>query len=311
MKPKISIPYVDNRGGTPPDLLRGHVSGAKALVIAATNTYGPLGRAASAAALPVGDRASRIWLERAHNPYRGEIERIAEAVGLSGVYLLNVCFEWGCTSGVWASGEGALMRRVLDWPFPALGEHIRRGPPEWQGGRFPECHLAGSDGCLSRQRARAVCRRDQPGADARNLVPASSATGSGRASRLAPGTVFRRRICCGRFSRSRPIMPARNCSSAAPKSPFLRSSFSPGLRPRRAASSSGPRTAVRTPADGRGAGLRHQPFRGTAGRITARAGGRDQSTAKAGWPAPTRSMPKPTISPGSPRRSPTPTAGSR
>jgi hypothetical protein len=124
MKPRISIPYVDNRGGTPPDLLRGHINGAKALVHAATNTYGPLGRAASVAALPVGDRASRVWLERTRNPYSSEIRRIAEAVGLSGVYLLNVCFEWGCTSGVWAGDEGALMRRVLDWPFPALGEHV-------------------------------------------------------------------------------------------------------------------------------------------------------------------------------------------
>jgi len=124
MTPKISIPYVDNRGGTPPDLLRGYIAGMKALVLAATNTYGPLGRAASMAALPLGDRASKAWLERTHNPYRGEIGKIAEAVGLSGVYLLNVCFEWGCTSGVWAGAEGALMRRVLDWPFPALGEHI-------------------------------------------------------------------------------------------------------------------------------------------------------------------------------------------
>ncbi len=124
MRPKISIPYVDNRGGTPPDLLRGYINGAKALVHAATNTYGPLGRAASAAALPLGDRASKAWLDRTRNPYRGEIGKIADVVGLSGVYLLNVCFEWGCTSGVWASADGALMRRVLDWPFPALGEHI-------------------------------------------------------------------------------------------------------------------------------------------------------------------------------------------
>jgi hypothetical protein len=124
MKPRISIPYVDNRGGVPPDLLRGYVNSAKSLVLAATNTYGPLGRAASVAALPVGDRASRLWLERNRNPYCDEIERIAAGIGLNGVYLLNVCFEWGCTSGVWANGDGALMRRVLDWPFPSLGEHI-------------------------------------------------------------------------------------------------------------------------------------------------------------------------------------------
>jgi hypothetical protein len=124
MTPLVTIPYVDNRGRTPVDLLECHAAGAHALVKAATTTYGAAGRIASLAALPLGDRASRAWLERARNPYRGEIAAMAKLLGRDGVWFLNVCFEWGCTGGVWESADGARLRRVLDWPFPALGEHI-------------------------------------------------------------------------------------------------------------------------------------------------------------------------------------------
>jgi hypothetical protein len=120
----ISIPYVDIRKGSPFDLLQGHLSGAHALVAAATGTYGPLGQIASLVALPLGDRASEVWLERAKNPYLDEIRAMAGLLGRSGVYFLNVCFEWGCTSGVWRTPDGPLLRRVLDWPFPALGEYL-------------------------------------------------------------------------------------------------------------------------------------------------------------------------------------------
>ena len=120
----ISIPYVDIRKGTPFDLLKAHLSAAHALVAAASRTYGPLGQIASLAALPLGDRASELWLERAKNPYLDEIRAMASLLGRSGVYFLNVCFEWGCTGGVWQTDEGPLLRRVLDWPFPALGEYL-------------------------------------------------------------------------------------------------------------------------------------------------------------------------------------------
>jgi hypothetical protein len=120
----ISIPYVDIRKGTPFELLKAHLSGAHALVAAASGTYGPLGQIASLVALPLGDRASEIWLERAKNPYLDEVRAMASLLGRSGVYFLNVCFEWGCTSGVWRTPEGPLLRRVLDWPFPALGEYL-------------------------------------------------------------------------------------------------------------------------------------------------------------------------------------------
>jgi hypothetical protein len=124
MGPLVTIPYADIRGGSPLDLLKGNLGSARALVQAAAGTYGPVGRVAAKAAVPLADRASRRWLERSRNPYLDEIWHVADAVAMPGVYLLNVCFEWGCTSGVWAGAEGPLLRRVLDWPFPELGEHL-------------------------------------------------------------------------------------------------------------------------------------------------------------------------------------------
>ena len=43
---------------------------------------------------------------------------------MRGVYALNLCYEWGCTSGAYAQEDSISLLRVLDWPFPALGKHM-------------------------------------------------------------------------------------------------------------------------------------------------------------------------------------------
>jgi hypothetical protein len=118
------IPFVDIRGGSPVDLLRRDPQSARDLARAAMNTLGFVSRAAGRLTLPYGDRASRAWLERCDNPYLAEIRALDAILGMRGVFTLNVCFEWGCTSGVWRAPDGAVLRRVLDWAFPALGEHL-------------------------------------------------------------------------------------------------------------------------------------------------------------------------------------------
>ena len=118
------IPFADIRGGTSLDLLKLFPDTARSLANAAANTFGLVSRAANAVAMPLGDKASRQWLARADNPYLGEIDALAEHLGIRGVHFLNVCFEWGCTSGVWRGDDGPTMRRVLDWPFPNLGTHM-------------------------------------------------------------------------------------------------------------------------------------------------------------------------------------------
>jgi hypothetical protein len=118
------IPFVDIRGGTPLELLVLFPDKAKALARATTETFGAASRIASRAAFPFTDRASRSWLERTDNPYRAEIAAFEAILGIKGVPTLNICFEWGCTSGAFRVGDNVMLRRVLDWKFPALGEHL-------------------------------------------------------------------------------------------------------------------------------------------------------------------------------------------
>lgn len=76
--------------------------------------------------LKLGDRLSRSWLVRAANPFRGEIDAIAEAVGRPGAVMLNMSFEWTCTTGAAADPDapGNRMLRTLDWPLDGLGRNV-------------------------------------------------------------------------------------------------------------------------------------------------------------------------------------------
>jgi len=121
---KASIPFVDLRGKTPIDLLRNYPDKARDIIKASTRIYGLASRAASVVALPFSDKRSHKWLSRNANPYLYEIESFAEILRTSGVYGLNLSYEWGCTSGVFRNSGSVSMLRVLDWPFPQLGRHV-------------------------------------------------------------------------------------------------------------------------------------------------------------------------------------------
>jgi len=140
------IPLVDMRGKSPVDLLASYPERARALVAAATTSFGLVSRAASLVALPLGDRASRAWLARSGNPYAHEIDAMARLLGRSGAHVLNICFEWGCTSGVWNTGDGATLRRVLDWPFPRLGELVMVVHQDGPAGDFFNITWPGANG---------------------------------------------------------------------------------------------------------------------------------------------------------------------
>jgi hypothetical protein len=132
----VEIPLVDIRGGTSLDLVKRFPQQARAIAQAATNTYGFVSRAAGAVALPLGDRASRNWMMRSDNPYLAEIDALADVLGIRGVHFLNLCFEWGCTGGVWRGETGPVMRRVLDWPFPDLGASMMVALQSGPAGEF-------------------------------------------------------------------------------------------------------------------------------------------------------------------------------
>jgi hypothetical protein len=78
-------------------------------------------------ALRQGDRATKRWLRRHANPYAGEISDIATRVSHPGAYLLNLSYEWSCTSGVAADPrekENSRLLRTLDWPLDGLGRNV-------------------------------------------------------------------------------------------------------------------------------------------------------------------------------------------
>jgi hypothetical protein len=87
------------------------------LIAAARRTYGR-------APFALADRLSRGWLARSANPYRDEIAAIAGELG-AGAALLNLSYEWGCTSGAFAqAAEAPRLVRVLDWPLDGLGANV-------------------------------------------------------------------------------------------------------------------------------------------------------------------------------------------
>lgn len=120
----IKIPLMDVRNRSLVEVTKAHADKARDLIEKSKNAFGLASRLASGIALPLGDYFSRKWLDRTRNPYLAEIDEYAEILGMRGVYALNMCYEWGCTSGVYNVGGTPHLLRVLDWPFPGLGENM-------------------------------------------------------------------------------------------------------------------------------------------------------------------------------------------
>src|SRR5215213_1865924 len=108
---------------------------------------GPL-RSVVVATLPVADRIVRQWLARTPSPYLGELDAIAAHTRISGIYAINLSYEYGCTTLARADGPGLAptLRRTLDWPFLGLGRAAivahRTGP----AGEFFDVIRAPGDG---------------------------------------------------------------------------------------------------------------------------------------------------------------------
>ena len=118
------IPLIDIRANGPRQLMRDHGERAKDLISASRKTFGLFSEIIGHLLLPYGDRLSRGWLIKTNNPYLDEIDFYADHLGVPGVHALNICFEWGCTSAVYAKEDGPTLARVMDWRFPKLGHHM-------------------------------------------------------------------------------------------------------------------------------------------------------------------------------------------
>lgn len=119
-----AIPFADIRTTNPTQLLRDHEERGRGLVIASRHTLGWFSELLCRALMPGADRLSREWLEKTNNPYLAEIDAFAAQLKLPGIHALNLCFEWGCTSAVYATEGSPTLTRVLDWTFPQLGERM-------------------------------------------------------------------------------------------------------------------------------------------------------------------------------------------
>ena len=114
-----SIPLVEIGAAGAPGLAEAAPDLLAEIVGMARGRYGRL-------ALGVGDAVARRWLENADNPYLDEIGAVADHLGQPGAYMLNLSYEWSCTTGVGPdpSGEGSRLLRTLDWPLDGLGRTL-------------------------------------------------------------------------------------------------------------------------------------------------------------------------------------------
>ncbi len=114
-----AIPHIDASSGGVAALIAGAPERFAAVLDAGRKHYG-------ARALAYGNGISRRWLERNANPYLEEIDALAALAKEPGVHLLNLSYEWTCTTAAGAdpSGNGARMLRTLDWPLDGLGRNV-------------------------------------------------------------------------------------------------------------------------------------------------------------------------------------------
>lgn len=115
----VDIPFVDATQFGALDVARAEASRFQAIITAGRKHYRSL-------AIGIGDFVSKTWLKRQNDALTAEIDSVAQEAGRGGAWLLNMSYEWSCTTGACPdpSGNGSRMLRTLDWPLDGLGETI-------------------------------------------------------------------------------------------------------------------------------------------------------------------------------------------
>jgi hypothetical protein len=139
------IPVIDLREGGPP---RGAVEGRERARALRDDCLSWLPGSARSA-LPLLDGVTRRWLSRSASDYVGEIEAVAATLGFPGIWFLNGCYQWGCTSLAREEGGAPWLARTLDWPFPGLGRHLQVARMQGQAGSFDNVCWPGYVGVLT------------------------------------------------------------------------------------------------------------------------------------------------------------------
>jgi hypothetical protein len=138
------IPLVDVGDGGALKSLEAERARADALLAAGHRAHGRF-------VMRIGDRISRAWLARSGNPFAAEILSVAGAIGQPGAVLLNLSYEWCCTTGAAPdpSGIGSRMLRVLDWRVEGLGAHVIVTREQAAAGPFYNVTWPGAVGVLT------------------------------------------------------------------------------------------------------------------------------------------------------------------
>lgn len=95
-----------------------------------------------------GDLLSQLWLERSDNPYLDEIRAVQALLPGRGAYLLNMSYEWACTTSVAPDPSGVGMRlcRTLDWRIKGLGRTLIMARQSGPAGVYLNATWPGSAG---------------------------------------------------------------------------------------------------------------------------------------------------------------------
>jgi hypothetical protein len=139
------IPVIDLRDGGPVRHAERNPTSARALRDACLAFF----PRAALPLIPTLDLISRRWLARSRSPYQPEIARIAEALGFSGVWLLNASYQWGCTARACDEDGVPWLLRTLDWPFHGLGRHVEVARMRGAAGDFFSITWPGYVGALT------------------------------------------------------------------------------------------------------------------------------------------------------------------
>jgi hypothetical protein len=144
--PMHQLPFIEAGSGGALALYKALPHETAALVRTALGAHPLL-----AVAAPTADALSRRWLDRQENPYRQEIHEVARRLGRPGAYLLNIVYEWACSTatGPDPDGEGARMVRVLDWGMPGIGRYLALARHETAAGPYVAATWPGYAGVLT------------------------------------------------------------------------------------------------------------------------------------------------------------------
>jgi hypothetical protein len=208
------IPVVDIREGGPPRHARQSAVAARALRDSCLRFF----PRAALPLIPSLDWLSRRSLARSRSPYFAEVAQIAAALDLSGVWLLNAAYQWGCTARACEQSGVPWLLRTLDWPFKDLGRHTEIAHMRGECGDFVSVTWPGYVGVLTAMAPRrfAAALNQAPmwrQTRHRWLRPydytANALRASAGADRMPPDQLLRQTFeVCGDFAAARRLLEA-------------------------------------------------------------------------------------------------------